>query len=188
MHYQGRYQAKAWASKLGGAIAHVYGSSIKNVQEKLVGEIDNGHTQERIKEIILRKHTKFLLRKGINLEEIDPIQLVEIYDKINRKTHCYECHSSLNNEIDMECSRCNWIVCTCGACGCGHPKFLNKDTPLRYIKNQLQSETRPNNEIMGAKEVFFHSFQDAKKFAFKHPGSILHRNNDNGWAITIKQI
>jgi hypothetical protein len=38
-----------------------------------------------------------------------------------RVTHCWSCHSHLENSIHLECSACNWIVCPkCGACGCGY--------------------------------------------------------------------
>jgi len=36
----------------------------------------------------------------------------------HRVTHCYSCKFSLNNAINPECSKCGWIICECGACGC----------------------------------------------------------------------
>ena len=39
--------------------------------------------------------------------------------KKHRTTHCYNCHRKLDNSIDLECIACKWIICTCGACGCG---------------------------------------------------------------------
>lgn len=36
-----------------------------------------------------------------------------------RVTHCYSCKERLDNSIDVECASCNWIICWCGACGCG---------------------------------------------------------------------
>ncbi len=36
-----------------------------------------------------------------------------------RTTHCYNCKSQLDNAVDVECIACGWIVCWCGACGCG---------------------------------------------------------------------
>ncbi len=37
-----------------------------------------------------------------------------------RVTHCYACGIILDNQIDIECKTCNWILCECGACGCGY--------------------------------------------------------------------
>ena len=33
---------------------------------------------------------------------------------------CYSCKEELDNSVDLECSNCGWIVCICGACGCGY--------------------------------------------------------------------
>ncbi len=37
-----------------------------------------------------------------------------------RVTHCYSCKQTLSNSIDVECVVCGWILCNCGACGCGY--------------------------------------------------------------------
>ena len=42
------------------------------------------------------------------------------HDPLRRRvTHCYVCRKHLDNSIDIECVKCDWILCTCGACGCG---------------------------------------------------------------------
>ncbi len=38
---------------------------------------------------------------------------------VRRITHCYSCKLDLDNAVDLECVACGWILCTCGACGCG---------------------------------------------------------------------
>ncbi|MBW3565480.1 MAG: DUF3553 domain-containing protein [Acidobacteria bacterium] len=38
----------------------------------------------------------------------------------HRITHCYSCKSRLDNSVDLECISCSWIICWCGACGCGY--------------------------------------------------------------------
>jgi len=43
-------------------------------------------------------------------------------ERLRRVTHCYNCESHLDNSIDVECKACGWILCTCGACGCGYSK------------------------------------------------------------------
>lgn len=37
-----------------------------------------------------------------------------------RVTHCYSCKNELDSELYMECRSCGWIICSCGACGCGY--------------------------------------------------------------------
>jgi hypothetical protein len=37
----------------------------------------------------------------------------------HRVTHCWSCKGGLDNSIDVECATCGWIICDCGACGCG---------------------------------------------------------------------
>jgi hypothetical protein len=39
--------------------------------------------------------------------------------KRQRVTHCWSCTERLDTSIDVECAACRWIVCDCGACGCG---------------------------------------------------------------------
>ena|GEM_PF-3318541 len=38
----------------------------------------------------------------------------------NRVTHCWSCHHDLLGSRDLECKSCRWLVCVCGACGCGY--------------------------------------------------------------------
>lgn len=42
-----------------------------------------------------------------------------------RVTHCYSCRSALDNSINLECKACGWILCSCGACGCGYAGRFN---------------------------------------------------------------
>ena len=35
-----------------------------------------------------------------------------------RETHCYRCKDGLNSVDFSICKKCNWIRCSCGACGC----------------------------------------------------------------------
>ena len=42
--------------------------------------------------------------------------------KKHRVTHCYNCKNKLDNMINIECRACGWIICNCGACGCGYDR------------------------------------------------------------------
>lgn len=36
-----------------------------------------------------------------------------------RQTHCWSCHCHLDSSAELECMACGWLLCECGACGCG---------------------------------------------------------------------
>lgn len=62
-------------------------------------------------------HKEFLAAKGI------PYRGVNHSGKRSyRTTGCYSCKGHLDNKIDIECVACNWIICRCGACGCGYSR------------------------------------------------------------------
>ncbi len=37
-----------------------------------------------------------------------------------RVTHCYRCKTTLQSHLYKECCGCEWIICSCGACGCAY--------------------------------------------------------------------
>lgn len=65
------------------------------------------------------RHKEFLSRKGIVYRGV---RRPSKYRQ-QRITHCYSCKSDLDNKIDLECCACSWILCECGACGCGYERF-----------------------------------------------------------------
>ena len=122
--YRGVYQGKAWGKKSGNSLAHVTGTSLEDVIAQLRKAVDSPELQVQFKRALIEKHGEFLRRKGINPESISAQELSGAYDQKHRTTGCYECKSGLDNEVDLECSRCSWIICTnCGACGYGHPEY-----------------------------------------------------------------
>lgn len=40
-------------------------------------------------------------------------------ERRRRVALCYACRGALDNSIQVECVSCGWILCNCGACGCG---------------------------------------------------------------------
>jgi len=38
----------------------------------------------------------------------------------HRVTHCYNCKQPLESGLFLECNSCSWLICYCGACGCGY--------------------------------------------------------------------
>lgn len=185
--YQGRFQGKAWASNMGIEIAHVYGESIDDVGQKLRDEIDKGEFDAIIKREMLKKHGEFLKKKGVSLDEIDAIRLNRVYGKLRRTPHCYECSSSLDNEVDLECSRCDWIICSCGACGCGHPKYGPLIAQRKGAKDPSQSANSHNRRSRDEKNRSFVSFEQAKSFAQRNPGARIMRSGNDSWTVTIRE-
>ena len=61
------------------------------------------------------RHRRFLRERGLPDNGIRQA----IARMRHRVTHCWSCHDDLDNSIDVECATCGWIICDCGACGCG---------------------------------------------------------------------
>ena len=40
---------------------------------------------------------------------------------------CWGCRNELSNSYDLVCIRCNWVICNCSTCGCGHPTYDDYD-------------------------------------------------------------
>ena len=179
--YQGAYQGKAWGKKAGRALVHVKGSSINEVLEKLREAVDSPELKAEFKRALIEKHGEFLRRKGIEPVHISADSLAKIYDRVHRTTGCYECKSGLDNEIDLECPRCSWIICTsCGACGCGHPDFGPK-LISRGHRAQVGQQVPPKNERL------FPDFASASQHARQVAGSTLRRHwSGDGWLVVYK--
>lgn len=47
--------------------------------------------------------------------------------KVRRETNCWSCKSPITSENLPECVTCGWILCSCGACGCGRSDQLWQD-------------------------------------------------------------
>lgn len=64
--------------------------------------------------IVENNHQKFLLDHG------KPDFGTQSTGRRPRETHCYSCKNYLDNDLYKECRACGWIICFCGACGCGY--------------------------------------------------------------------
>jgi hypothetical protein len=76
---------------------------------------------ERIAKLSLaERHRERLKRLGKEYHGVRPATR----DPLRRRvTHCYSCRERLDNSVDIECVSCNWILCKCGACGCGYQGY-----------------------------------------------------------------
>lgn len=86
--------------------------SHKDEQERLINIKTNLPQLSKLEELRLA-HDRFLL--GVGKRNLG----LQYSYKIHRVTHCYACKKPLDNSIDLECVACGWIICKCGACGCG---------------------------------------------------------------------
>jgi len=67
-----------------------------------------------IEEKLLRKHKTFIEMLGKEYKGVKPTK-----KQTQRTTHCYRCKSKLESVINYDCTECGWLICSCGACGCG---------------------------------------------------------------------
>jgi len=192
----GEFQGIAWEKKDGkfDSIAHIKGSSLEDVISKLKKTVDMDpqfnksliEKQERFKQSLIEKHGEFLRRKGISPEGLSAHEVSRVYDRSHRTTGCYECKSGLDNEIDLECPRCSWIICNnCGACGCGHPQhgpMISKR--LTRIQNEKLVATFVHDKG-GSKS--FNEYAAATEYLRQHPSAMLKRHpSGEGWVVTYK--
>jgi hypothetical protein len=62
----------------------------------------------------IEAHPRFLEQRSL------PARQVRLPSgRTRRVTHCHKCKRHLDNAMDVECEACKWIICRCGACGCG---------------------------------------------------------------------
>jgi len=73
--------------------------------------------QEEKRNKVIQKHKEFIENLGVTYQGI---KLTDAADK--RITHCYSCKKGLDSEVDIQCALCKWLICSCGACGCGFKK------------------------------------------------------------------
>lgn len=60
-------------------------------------------------------HAYFLRSRGLPVHAL----LESSRGSLPRLTHCWSCKQPLSSFINLECEGCKWIICSCGACGCG---------------------------------------------------------------------
>jgi len=196
-YWKGEFQGRAWGEKDGGI--HVKGSSLEDVISKLKDAVDIDspelaaqfkrdiiEKQVQLKRTLIEKHGEFLRRKGIDPDSFSAHEVSSVYDRSHRTPRCYACKSNLDNEIDLECSRCSWIICNnCGACGCGHPQY----------KQNFSNTLASSQHVMLIAPTFegksdsqsFQEFATATEYARLHPGAILNRHpSGEGWVVTYK--
>lgn len=92
----------------------------KQVEEQV--ELIRLKTAEKYKEHVIEKHKTQLQKIGVEYKGVK----ISNEKKPRRTTHCYACKSNLDNYFDIECQVCKWIICDCGACGCGYTRSYSE--------------------------------------------------------------
>ena len=86
------------------------------LEQKALAERDRKLANEALARLAVEeKHAEFLRAKGFANLGVQPARKLSG----TRITHCWSCKSHLDNRVDIECVKCQWIICACGACGCG---------------------------------------------------------------------
>lgn len=86
----------------------------RNQRELIQEERRVARAEARQREAI-EKHKQYLTRHKIEYKGA-----VIVASKAHRATHCYACKDELDSQLHIQCQSCGWLICYCGACGCGY--------------------------------------------------------------------
>ncbi len=86
----------------------------RDAQEKSETLQREAEIQARRQRAIVR-HREYLERHGKKYAGVS-----ENSKRSHRVTHCYACKAPLDSDLHIECQSCSWLICYCGACGCGY--------------------------------------------------------------------
>ena len=86
---------------------------------ELIAAIQEQKRLAELEAVIPMLHAERLRELGVSNEGVRP-------SSHPRRHHvqCYACHTGLDSAVDLECVRCGWILCNCGACGCGYRRRM----------------------------------------------------------------
>jgi hypothetical protein len=84
--------------------------------EKL--KLEREHAEiERVQGKALDNHRRLFEGLSMPYPGVRPIQSLRHLNQ-----YCWNCKNKIDTRMVFECKACAWIVCQCGACGCGYPK------------------------------------------------------------------
>ena len=82
---------------------------------------------EVIDKAIRENHRRVLTKYGVPSSGEIQERPISINNRF-RAAHCWACHHPIDNESQLECTGCGWIICFCGACGCSYEQSNNGRT------------------------------------------------------------
>lgn len=95
-----------------------------------------------------------------------------------RSAHCYACKDPLSTEANLECTSCGWLICACGACGCGFgsakstASVVPQDDDLESLEYARTDPDEGNDADYEASQIR----EEADDYS-----SSLVRSDDEGW-------
>ena len=97
--------------------------------------------QEEINELLKADRTKVVENHKEFIEKLGKpyVGVSKTKQKKHRTPNCYSCTEKLDNVRDDECNACGWIICKCGACGCGYDSNSVVDKPIERISKRRGS-------------------------------------------------
>ena len=111
-HVQAVQAYAEWSLNDNGAF--IAGELLAKAQEEKKSADDLRLSEHRTR---VERHKEFLEKLGKTGGAI----LIE--PRGYRATHCYACKCDLSSMSNLECTNCGWLICKCGACGCGYSKY-----------------------------------------------------------------
>lgn len=102
-------QGPSWLAKE----AKRYESQRRAQAKKLA---DEARDKAEAEELAIEEHAKRLAKLGLNNSGVRRAK--EGSERV-RATHCYSCKKALDGAVEVVCVSCSWMLCECGACGCG---------------------------------------------------------------------
>jgi hypothetical protein len=81
--------------------------SLIRILEKLISAKDR-------REMAVAAHSEFLSARGMPQSATGKPK-----KSSHRVASCPICSRKFGNAVELECAACHWIICVCGACGCG---------------------------------------------------------------------
>lgn len=86
------------------------------VVPQYTAEAEIAQLTEEYQLFVEAKHREFLAKNGMPYLGTQPTT------EGARATHCYACKVELYSVLYKECRACGWLICSCGACGCGYAR------------------------------------------------------------------
>ena len=69
-------------------------------------------------------HLMHLKKHGIDVSS----GAVRRHQGAHRETACWTCRQPLDSDDEMACTFCGWLLCDCGACGCGYAEHVARQS------------------------------------------------------------
>lgn len=112
-------RGRAWAKNTGLNNLSAEGVNVSDVVKNLrkVIDIELQPNTAELRKTLPARHREYLAGLGKPDARLRAASLI----RPHRVNVCYQCGEPVDNEVDLECVACDWIVChACAACGCGY--------------------------------------------------------------------